>query len=93
MSRESAASTSATGETTHDQPTSERVVRAVAKREAVDATELDPPLFEAVQPDALDSLFDGRDTDGRVEFQWLGYRIVVFSSGSIRIIEDGDVPE
>ncbi|MXV64042.1 hypothetical protein GS429_18630 [Natronorubrum sp. JWXQ-INN-674] len=77
------------GVTTCHQPVSEKVVRAVAEREGADPTALHPPLYDAINPEALDSLFGDRATDGRVEFHWLDYRIVVFSSGSIRVLEDG----
>lgn len=70
-----------------EEPPSERVIRAVSDRKGIDPTALQPPLYDAINPEALDSLFETRDTDGRVEFHWLGYRIVVFSSGSVRVIE------
>lgn len=66
----------------------EKIVVDIADREDIAATELQPPLYDAVDPEALNALFEGRDTDGRVEFHWIGYRIVVFSSGSIRIINE-----
>lgn len=78
------------GDSMNNRPLSEKIVRTVADRESVDVVELEPPLYDVVNPEALDSLFEDRDTDGRVEFHWHGYRIVVFSSGSIRVIEAED---
>lgn len=89
MSDDSATSVLRAGEYTHNQSISLKVIQAVADREGVDPTELSP-LYDAIDPEALDSLFKSKDTDGRVEFHWLGYRIVVYSSGSIRVIEAED---
>lgn len=51
------------------------VLAAVAEAEGVDEMELAPPLYEAINPEALDTLF--RETSGTVEFQYHGYRVTV----------------
>lgn len=45
------------------------------------------PLYTAIDPDALDSLFaSGTDTtNGQVEFQYHGYRVTVESGGCISL--------
>lgn len=55
------------------------VVQAVADRSGVPPEEL-PPLFEAIEPDALDKLFQPVAADvlrrgGTVEFEYAGCRV------------------
>jgi hypothetical protein len=64
-----------------EQSPSEAVVAAVAANEGVSETELERPLFEVVDPDALDSLF--RWGTGRVTFEYLGYEVTVESGGAV----------
>jgi len=59
---------------------SEAVLVAVAAREGVPEAELDPPLYEAIDPEALDAVF--RDTSGRISFEYCGYRVTVDVDGT-----------
>lgn len=62
------------------------VVLAVADREGVDPTELDPSLAEVVDPDALDAVFDGGDArDGTIRFEYHGYRVEVRGDGTVSL--------
>ncbi len=77
---------------------SEAVVYEVARIEGVDPLAL-PPLFGAIDPEALDGLFSARKTlDGTedslvtVGFVYFGYRITVGSDGSLAV-EHLDGPE
>ena len=72
------------------------VIDAVAKREGIEATDIEPPEYEAlydvINPEALDALFarrqDGSErTTGRVEFTYCGYHVVVTSDGDVTISE------
>ena len=54
---------------------SEAIVVAVAEREGMSPLEI-PPLFETIDPDALDSLFRERSA-GRVSFEYAGYEVVI----------------
>ena len=72
------------------------VIAAVAEREGVDPTDIEPPTYEAlydvVNPEALDALFAPREDGtprgtGRVEFTFSGYRIVVSSDGEVEAHE------
>lgn len=57
---------------------SQDVIKAVAKRENVSPEELEPPLYEAVNPEALDSLFpDNYLSHGLVLFMYRGHWVVV----------------
>lgn len=70
---------------------SEVVVRRVAEREGVDPIELEEPLFEAVDPDALDNLLGVVGTGDEagpwvaVSFAYLGYEIRIDSEGRITV--------
>ena len=57
------------------------IINCIAEREHTDPLEL-PPLYDVVDPDALDDLFasgrqNGTAQSGRVEFQYNGYTIIV----------------
>lgn len=59
---------------------SEDVVQTVAAREGADPTSLDP-LYEAIDPDALDSAVD---SGAVVSFEYEGYEITV-DEGTVTI--------
>lgn len=67
---------------------SQTVVRAVAAEDGVDETEL-PPLFGAIDPDALDSLFSSGPlaarTSGTVRFTYAGYEVAVGAGGDVSV--------
>lgn len=68
----------------HGSP-SDRVVQTIADREGVDPTEL-PPLFESVDPDALDALLRRDDTAGaQVTFTHHGHEVTVRSDGRVSL--------
>ena len=69
------------------------VVNAIADHEGASPNEIGPRLYDAVDPDALDSLFrqrvDGRIRDGgKAVFKYRGYEITYESDGWIRIADD-----
>lgn len=71
------------------EPPSEAVVRAVAAISGDEPFEL-TPLYEVVDPDALDALFlpthDGpTEREGEVAFNYCGYRVEIRSYGVIEI--------
>ena len=72
-------------------PPSISVIQKVATLEGVDSMDL-PPLYDSIDPEALDSLLEQRDghvTDETVsiEFTYNGYTVVVDSAGSIDVSE------
>lgn len=69
-------------------PTSLRVVEAVADREGEDPIELSEPLYEVVDPDALDRLVQGADDELTLSFGYYGYRITVHGDGEIVVTEE-----
>lgn len=62
------------------------VVEAVATVAGVDSTTLETPLYDVVDADALDRLVDGK-LDGNVQFQYLGYRVIVEGDGAVSVTE------
>lgn len=66
---------------------SEAVVERVANREGVDPVELSP-LYEAIDPDALDSLVCASNGDGSdlaIEFSYSGHEITVTGEGVVHL--------
>ncbi|ODR83567.1 hypothetical protein BG842_19275 [Haladaptatus sp. W1] len=65
------------------------IVEAVANREGVPALQLQPPLYEAVDPDALDTLLTTERSVSQspitIQFEYAGYRIIVDSDDEFRI--------
>ena len=66
------------------------IVEAVAEREGVAVTELEESLHEAVNTDALASLFETtvpEETNPSVTFTYCGYTVRVDGSGEIELSE------
>jgi hypothetical protein len=64
------------------------VITAVAQYEGVDPASLTPPLFDVVDPDALDALCTdthGCDTPVQCTFTYRSHRIVVDSDGFVEV--------
>lgn len=66
------------------------VIDEIAAHEGVDPMDLKPPLYDVIDPDALDMLFPdpGEPSDtptGRVVFTYCGYEVEVTSTGGVRI--------
>lgn len=81
-------------EQTTTEPSNEGLCHAIAEeiaeREGCDPLELSPPMYSAVDPDAVDALFDSFDasqSDGRIEFTYLGYEISIHSDHTIDVSE------
>lgn len=70
---------------------SQAVVEAVADREGVDPTALEPSLYDVINPEALNHLFTtthSTDTrDGAVTFQYCGYSVTVDSEATVSMDE------
>lgn len=74
------------------QPLSEAIISAVASAEDVDQLELadeHEPLYNAIDPTALDSLFHSSGSTGGsvgvVTFEYAGYRITVDQTGQVTL--------
>lgn len=74
---------------------SRAVIEAVADREGVDPSELSTPLFDAIDPDSLDSLFTPTDNGhprptGRISFFYAGYEVTADSTGEVELRQTGE---
>ncbi|MFB6224331.1 MAG: HalOD1 output domain-containing protein [Haloarcula sp.] len=65
------------------------IVEAVAAATETAPEEL-PQLTDAVDPDALDALFAGRQTNGRVTFQYAGYCVSVSADQTVTVDPSGN---
>lgn len=69
---------------------SENVIEAVAETTGEDAMDM-RPLYEVVDPDALDTLFDAtpdgtqRADDGHVSFRFNGCDVTVYADGQVEV--------
>lgn len=67
------------------------VVEKVAEAEGIDPVELTSPLYEVIDPDALNNIFAATPTadrvDGQVTFPYHGYEVTVRSDGSVSVDE------
>lgn len=64
------------------------VVEAIAEREGVEAIDLDRPLYDVVDPDALENLFP-RDAGG--EPRCRGHVTFAYGRHTVRVASDGEV--
>lgn len=67
-------------------PSITAILEAVAAQDGVDPMELEPPLFDVVDPDALEAILSTGATaqsEVTVTFEWAGYDIVVGSDGTL----------
>lgn len=68
-----------------------KVVAAVADANGVDPLDLDTPLYEVIDPDALDALFQPQATGlprtgtAQVTFSMAGCEVVVNSTGQVTV--------
>lgn len=78
--------------TANDEAISQRVVEAVADARGVDPLDL-PPLYDSIDPDALDALFDHADSGlsiTELRFELEGCEVLVRGSGEIVVTPFGD---
>lgn len=66
------------------EPISHQVVEAVAEAEGATPLELEP-LYDSVDPDALDALARRGSSDVAIEFTYENYRVRVGDSNRVRI--------
>ena len=74
---------------TQENSVCQTVIEAIADAEGADPTELNPPLYEAIDPDALENLFDDGRMIGKIIFNYHGYEVSVFPDGYVSINDHG----
>lgn len=75
-----------------DESLASAVVTEIAEQEGTDPAEIDPSLYEILDPDALNGLFASTNngharSNGRVEFTYCGYEVTAYSDGHVRARE------
>lgn len=73
-------------ESTTADTASNSVIEAVARAEAVDPAKL-PPLYDTIDPDALNSLFETPCRTGKVSFRYGGRDVTVTGDGDVVVTE------
>ena len=70
---------------------SQTILDRIAEREGISPVDIEPPLFEVIDPEALDALFHDergtREPERRVAFSYAGYDVAVIGDGRVRIEE------
>ncbi|WP_227354413.1 HalOD1 output domain-containing protein [Haladaptatus salinisoli] len=69
------------------EPMTETIVETIAEAADADPTQLEP-LYESIDPDALDDLFDRRsdaNVPARVTFHHEGFEVVVERDGRVEV--------
>lgn len=70
---------------------SETILRAVADAEGLAPAALDTPLYESINPEALDRLFRSpnrqRVRTGCVQFEYCGYEVEIHADGQLTLTE------
>ncbi|RQG95702.1 HalOD1 output domain-containing protein [Natrarchaeobius oligotrophus] len=81
-------------------PPSQAIIEAIAAREGVDVTDVEPPeydpLYAIVNPEALDALFrtpTGPPESGHVRFEYEGYDVTVSSGGRVDVSERSEADD
>jgi hypothetical protein len=79
-------------ETRHggDVSLSQTIIEAVASAEGVDPTDRDLELYEAVDLEALDALYDRRSPGDHWQFEFAidGYLVVVTGDGNVSVWDE-----
>lgn len=75
-----------------------RVVQQVAASKGIEPAELEPPLHEILDPDALDTLVRSmtrqpEPSAGAVEFVYQDWRVRVDSAGTVDVTARGQVSD
>jgi len=59
------------------------IIDRIAKREEIQPVELSPPLYNVVDPEALEALLESDSVE--VTFTYAGYTVTVHSGGTVRV--------
>ncbi|WP_436924724.1 HalOD1 output domain-containing protein [Halosimplex amylolyticum] len=85
--KQSPIETEATYRIDDDQSATEAVLDAVAERAGVGVLDLSVPLYEAVDPDALNAFYRACEGSASVSFSYYGYDVEVSGSGELVLTE------
>lgn len=71
-------------------PVSTNVLEAIAQVEETDPVDIPCPLYEVIDPDALDTLYRTGGSAVVVEFTYCGYSVTVQRDGEVSVSELGN---
>lgn len=71
-------------------PLSTKVLEAVARAEGTTPLDLEYSLYHAIDPDALDTLFEADTSGMSVTFTYHGYRVTVQGDGDVAVRTPAD---
>lgn len=63
----------------------ERVIDAVSEVEGESPTEITPPLYDVVDPEALDAVSESIGPEATVAFEYCGHEVRVDGDGDVSI--------
>lgn len=63
----------------------EKIIDTISNAEGEAPTELTPPLYDAVDPEALDAVAESMDPEGTIAFEYCGHEVRVSGDGEISI--------
>jgi len=63
----------------------EKVVDAISDAEGEAPTELTPPLYDAIDPEALGAVTESMNPEGTIAFEYCGHEVRVDGDGKISI--------
>ncbi|WP_121823374.1 HalOD1 output domain-containing protein [Halostella salina] len=86
----SAYPTSPVERTARDEPITEAIVWAVAEAKDVDPLDIDVPLYDSIDPDALERILDSDSFEGRIGFSVAGCDVVVYDDRRVVVSEAPD---
>ncbi|ELZ23898.1 hypothetical protein C477_01840 [Haloterrigena salina JCM 13891] len=66
-------------------PPSERVVEAVATASGTSPLDFEPTLYDAVDPEALDSLVRSGSDELRIRFRYGGHSVLITGNGRVDV--------
>jgi len=76
------------GTTLSDEPprtAAEKIIDLISDAEGEAPTELAPPLYDAIDPEALDDLTESMDPEGTIAFEYCGHEVRVDGNGKVSI--------
>ena len=80
-----------------DEPLELTIAREIAAREETDPTTLEPPLYEVVDVEALETLLGARELgtagfEGRISFDYREYTVTVEHTGEVSVTASTEEP-
>lgn len=66
------------------------IIAAITGAEDIDATEMQPPLYTVIDPEALETILQTSDEHTTVTFRYKGLRIDISGDGTVSVTDPCD---